>query len=100
MARLRKSLTAVMLFVLSTPRPGGARTDDAQITVGVSSNAPAFEAAVGAFKIALGEDSAHVVFVQLDGKDRSKSLTGAQPHLAVAFGSRAVDAFTSSNPAV
>jgi putative ABC transport system substrate-binding protein len=99
MQSLRRRLIAVALGALSIP--SRASMEGQQIAVAVSSNAPAFEEAVGAFKTALGEDSAQMFFVQLDNKEPSKSLFGAaRPRVAVAFGSRAFEAFAVSDPAV
>ena len=98
---VRKSLAVVLLLALSLSRPTAA-TAGSQIAVAVSSNAPAFEEAVAAFRIALGEDGALVFFVPLDNKEPAKSLfAGAErPRAAVAFGSRAFEAFASADPAV
>jgi len=101
MVRFPENLVALMLLAFSLPRSCGAATDGAQVAVVVSSTAPALEEAVGAFKTALGEDSALIFFVQLDNKDPSKSLMGAgRPRVAVAFGSRAFETLASSDPSV
>jgi hypothetical protein len=61
--------------------------------VAVSSNAPAFEEAVAAFRIALGEDGALVFFVPLDNKESGEEPVrrrGTAPRAAVAFGSQSL----------
>ena len=96
MDTLRRRLLAGTILALSIPGLSGA-----QIAVAVSSSAPAFEEAVGAFKTALGEHSALVSFIPLVSKEPSKSLMGGtRPRVAVAFGSRAFEALAASDPAV
>jgi putative ABC transport system substrate-binding protein len=100
MNSLRPSIVATLLFALFVHCACGAVASGAQIAVAVSSNAAAFEEALGAFRTALGNDGALVFMVQLDEKEPSKSLIGAKPRIAVAFGSRASDALATSDPAV
>src|SRR6185295_11903997 len=101
MESFRVSIVAVMLFALLIPPTWCAGVDDPQIAVAVSSNAPAFEEAVAAFKTELGDDSARAFFVQLDNLDLSKNLISrGRPRLAVAFGSRAAESLAVSEPAL
>jgi len=96
----RRRLRALVLLAVSARYLSGAAIDDGQIAIAVSSNAPAIEEAVGAFKTALGGDSS-IFFVPLDQKDPSKSLFGAVlPRVAVAFGSRAFEALASADSSV
>jgi ABC-type uncharacterized transport system substrate-binding protein len=92
----RGQLVALLLLAGAILRPAGA---SGQIEVAVSSNAPALEEAVVAFKTAMGEDRGLLFFVPLDVRDPAKSpISAIRPRVAVAFGSRALEYLVSSDP--
>src|ERR1700738_2337712 len=91
----------MMLVPSLLPRLYGASGEDTHIAVAVSSNAPAFEEAVAAFKMAMSGDGVQVLLVQLDDKDPDKELAGvARPRVAIAFGSRASQALDAADASV
>jgi ABC-type uncharacterized transport system substrate-binding protein len=92
------SLAVVAALGLSIGAPCIGRTENARITVAVSSTTPAFEEAVASFKTAVRADGYILSFVATDGSSTLSNVARSAPsRLGVAFGTRAVESLASSD---
>jgi len=100
MHRLRVSVVTIAFLAIPTADLGGADVRGDQIAVAVSSTAPAFAEAVSTFRTSLGSHGSLVVIVPLDNRELARNNAKERPRIAVAFGSRAAEAFATSDPGV